>query len=464
MRTRIASTSRVMVGVALSVVLVGCGSPQVASNATPAAPARTEAATDAPPHPDPDHPDLDEPDPPRDVHVEDEPTPAPVVSEVFYVRVGPLHRAHISSVSYPSLEIRALTHPAAGAGDTSPAISPDGSRLLFTRRVGDPSRARLSRVWVLSLGDEEPRRLTDQESDEWYPMFVGLGEVMVAKAVVYPHNPHGGVYAHVIRYGIDGTEIERGHHEWGVTTPGSAGGLVYAYALPSSGRTGPRTVQIRRWDSRVFDGEPSWECTTPTFQREDGSRSWTRTRVRQDAHHYRVAPTGEYVAVLLGQGHIYGEVGPSALVFVPVSGPPPRGARRYRSAVCPELTSIADSVLGPLQWSGDGSMLTFMKEEDGRRTAWVWSASTGAQRLGELAGNVVEVSPNHDGSLVVLITEEEGTPVASDTPANPVRRAHILDRAQGTTAPMEALDGYVSTVVWRPRTSDVAPESLPEDS
>lgn len=35
--------------------------------------------------------------------------------------------------------------------------------------------------------------------------------------------------------------------------------------------------------------------------------------------------------------------------------------------------------------------------------------ATGAQRLGEAAGDVVEASPNHDGSLVVLITEEGST-------------------------------------------------------
>ncbi|MFK8004102.1 MAG: TolB family protein [Polyangiales bacterium] len=379
---------------------------------------------------------------------------------MFYARVGPLHHAHISSVSYPSLEVHALTHPVDGAGDTSPAISPDGSRLVFTRRVGDPSRPRLSRAWVLSFGDEEPRRLTDQESNEWYPMFVGTGEVMVAKAVFARRNPHGGVYARVIRYGIDGTEIERGHHEWGVTSPGSAGGLVYASAVLSSGRTGPRSVQIRRWDSQLFDGEPNWECTTPTFQNEDGSRGWARTRVRQDAHHYRVAPNGEYVAVLLGQGYTYGEVEPSTLVLVPVSGPPPAGARRYRSALCPELTSIADSAVGPLQWSGDGSILTFMKEEDGRRTAWMWSASTGAEQLGEMTDDVVEVSPNHDGSRVVLVTEEESTPEAGDEPANPERRAHILDRAQGTSAAVP-WDGYVSQVVWGPRSTG-SEGALPE--
>jgi serine/threonine protein kinase/Tol biopolymer transport system component len=255
-------------------------------------------------------------------------------------------------VSLESGEKRPLTNPQPPAsGDTNPAISPDGSWLVFRRNASGPYSGELYRL-PLGRGPAsgasaaltavgEPRRLTLAVLDAGYPAWMPDGKEILFSA-------RGSL--------------------WKLAVPGEStparlpfvgeDGLMPVVSRPQPGRP-PRLVYVRSFaDTNIWRVETSAPGATASSPPVVSNISSTRGEV-----HQQLSPDGHRVAFCSDRS------GDWEIWLADPDG---------SSAV--KLTSMGDAGPCSPRWSPDGQLIAFLAQFEGQWEVWVIPAAGGKPR------------------------------------------------------------------------------------
>ena len=300
-------------------------------------------------------------------------------------------------------ERRQLTHPVAPAlGDVSPAVSPDGSRLVFRRTAG----LFVGELYELPLGrgttaDGEPRRLTSATLNGEYPTWMPDGKAILFSArghlwrmdVARRRDPERLPF--VGEYGImpvvSATKAGRPSHLvyvrsvddgniWRLTTssPGTAPSSAPAVAIASTRLEDmPQLSPDGRRVAFTSDRSGNWEIWTSD---RDGGNAVALTAMGAVAAGYpHWSPDGEQIAFhsnVEGQWDVY---------VVSISGSAPR--RLTTDPAADDFPSF----------SRDGKWLYFSSDRGGAQQQSIWKLPAGggdAVRVTTTAAYAPQESPD----------------------------------------------------------------------
>jgi Tol biopolymer transport system component/DNA-binding winged helix-turn-helix (wHTH) protein len=273
-------------------------------------------------------------------------------------------------ISTATRERRRLTSPPESiVGDRYPAISPDGRNFAFVRS----HNIYQADVYVASLGNGEPQRLTRDSSD-----VLGVAWTPDGRDLVYSSNRFGGrslwripakpsSLAQPER--LVGVEGNARHPAISRGPQGTSARLVYERGLED--------LNVWRAELRAAGVAPAIESPAPIIQ---------STRGEDEA---RYSPDGKRIAFVSDRS------GTVELWFCDSDGSNPV-----------QLTSFGGPVPGSPHWSPDLQQIAFDLEAPGRFDIYVASASGGSPRL--LIKDGVAPSWSHDGRWVYFASERSG--------------------------------------------------------
>jgi Tol biopolymer transport system component len=303
----------------------------------------------------------------------------------------------IELLSPDSLERRPLTRPPAGIlGDSSPAFSPDGGTVVFTRNL----TGGVTDLYRVSAAGGEPVRLTFDDRDT-----MGSDWSADGKSVVFSSSRAG-------MYSLWRVPAEGGEPAWI-----AGGGMKMKH--PSTARARER-IAYENWLYQV----DLWRVPLSP----GGASSSVAPTTDEWSFHPDISPDGSRVAFVSTR---------SGEQDVWVAGADGQAARR--------VTSLTNARVETPRWSPDGQRLLFAARLGGGRSdVFVIDAQGGpARRLTSKGGRSDAVAPSwsRDGKSVYFGARPEGggpwqvwkLPLSGGSPAPAA--------APGTYAAKESRDG-----------------------
>jgi len=294
--------------------------------------------------------------------------------------------------------------PADSIGDSSPAFSPDGRTLAFTRAVSYP----VNDVYLLALSDDlrpngEPRRLTFDNR-----RCSGFTWTPDGREIVFSSNRLGGFK--LWRISLSGSARPQ--------PVASVGGYAYSPAISRQGPTGGPRLAYRqgRGDRNI------WRVAVPG---RDGKvippvKLIASTR---DELSGRYSPDGKKIAFTSDRSGSY-EIW---VCESDGSNPVP-------------LTSFGGPVTDRPSWSPDGRRIAFHSRPEGQAKIYVINAEGGkAQRLTNEQGDHVAPSWSHDGKWIYFGSSRSGIHQVWKIPAEGGKPVQVTK--QGGIAALESADG-----------------------
>jgi serine/threonine protein kinase len=336
-------------------------------------------------------------------------------------------------VSLETGEKRQLTHPQPPAlGDINPAVSPDGSWLVFRRQLGDLFTGEL---YGLPLGRGlsaigEPRRLTPAELDAEYPTWMPDSKEILFSA-------RGSLWRLVVA---------------GESTPArlpfvGEDGIMPVVSRPQPGQP-PRLVYVRSFQDfniwRVDTSAPGATASSPPVVSISSTREDSMPQLSPDGR--RVA----FTTMRSGGWEIW--------LTDPDGG----------NAV--QLTSMGARAAGYPHWSPDGERIVFHSNLEGQWEAYVIPTAGGKPRnLSAHPGMDSFPSFSRDGQWVYFNSNRTGKGQIWKIPASGGDAVQVTNNVG--YAPLESPDGaylyYVQTLdapspLWRIPTSGGVPVKVLE--
>jgi serine/threonine protein kinase len=337
-------------------------------------------------------------------------------------------------VSLESGEKRQLTNPQPPAeGDSNPAVSPDGSWLVFRRNAGGRFNGELYRLplgrGLTAAGDS--RRLTPAEMDAGYPTWMpDSKEILFSvrgslwKLLV----PGEGTPARLPFLGEDG--------------------VMPVVSRPQPGRS-PRLVYVRSFQDlniwRVETSAPGATASSPPVVSISSTRA---------DYHPELSPDGRRVAFGSDRS------GESEIWLADPDGSNPV-----------QLTSGAAGSGGYPRWSPDGERIAFLSNRDGQWEVYVIPAAGGKLRnLTSYPSTDAWPSFSRDGKWIYFISDRTGERQVWKIPSSGGDAVQVTNDAghswDGRRTAFESPDGaylyYTQTIdtpspLWRLPTSGGVP-------
>jgi Tol biopolymer transport system component/DNA-binding winged helix-turn-helix (wHTH) protein len=268
----------------------------------------------------------------------------------------------IELLSPESLERRPLTRPPAGIlGDSSPAFSPDGATVVFTRNL----TGGVTDLYRVPAAGGEPVRLTFDDRDT-----MGSDWSADGKSVVFSSSRAG-------MYSLWRVPAEGGEPGWI-----AGGGMKMKH--PSTSRARER-IAYENWLYQV----DLWRVPLAG----GGAASAVAPTTDEWSFHPDISPDGSRVAFVSTR---------SGEQDVWVAGTSGQAARR--------VTSLTNARVETPRWSPDGHRLVFAARLGGGRSAvWLVDAQGGpARRLNSGRSDAVAPSWSRDGKSVYFGARPEG--------------------------------------------------------
>jgi Tol biopolymer transport system component/DNA-binding winged helix-turn-helix (wHTH) protein len=270
-------------------------------------------------------------------------------------------------VSLDSRERRAVTHPPPQIlGDTSPAFSPDGSTLAFSRNVSDGT----GDLYSVSVSGGEPRRLTFDNRDT-----IGLDWASDGKSVLFSSS-RAGIYS-LWRVPASG-----GDPAWL-----AGGGTKMKH--PSSARA-KNVIAFENWTYEVnLWRAPSGSGGTPPAE---AARRLTQTTDQWNFEPH-VSPDGTRIAFVSTRS------GSEEIWLEGADGAKPT-----------PLTAFGGARLETPRWSPDGKRLVFSVREKGLANLYAVDAAGGSvERLTSETSDAVAPSWSRDGRSIHVASRRGGS-------------------------------------------------------
>ncbi len=267
-------------------------------------------------------------------------------------------------LSPETLERRALSTPPAGTlGDTSPAFSPDGESLAFTRNLTDG----VNDIYRVAVAGGTPTRLTFDDRDT-----MGSAWSEDGRSIVFSSS-RAGIYS------LWRIPARGGEPAWV-----AGGGTKMKH--PSSARGRP-VIAFENW---------IYEVNLWRVPARPGAGSPPPVRLTESADEWNfephISPDGRRVAFVSTRS------GSEEIWIVNADG---GGTRR--------LTSFRGARLETPRWSPDGARLVFSARVPARADLYVVSADGGVpERLTAESDDAVAPSWSRDGRSVYFASRREG--------------------------------------------------------
>jgi serine/threonine-protein kinase len=190
------------------------------------------------------------------------------VSDTGTLAYVPNASARLSRLVWVNRAGRAEPLPLPPSSDYgSPRLSPDGKRLLFTRQD------RRRNLWVYDLERQTPTRLTDEQGDEWLPVWTHD-----AQRVVFDSTLHSGYKGTMYSLPVDGSQPPRrlvSSDKWVCPHSWSPDGRMLAY--------------------REIDAETGYDIWMISTDADEGTPTpFLRTRFEETSPMF--SPDGRWIA------------------------------------------------------------------------------------------------------------------------------------------------------------------------
>ncbi|HSB13984.1 MAG TPA: protein kinase, partial [Bryobacteraceae bacterium] len=312
-------------------------------------------------------------------------------------------------LSVESGEKRRLTAPPPGAGDGTPAFSPDGRHLAFGRNsIGD-----VSELYVLDFAEDfsprgEARQLTSLKLSSFSPAWTADG-----REIVFSSTSLVGAFYELWRVPVTRSGVPRR-----LQFPGEQG------VRPAISRAGNRLAYVRRYSDRNI-----YRLEVPSARR-GVSAPLSLISSTGDDYLPQYSPDGRRIAYVSAR-----------------SGRPEIWVCASDGSNAVPLTSMRATVVGPPQWSPDGEQIVFDSNLEGKYEVYVIGARGGRPRrlTNHPASNDLG-SWSRDGRWVYFASNRTGRSETYRIPAGG-GQAEQVTRNGGFSA-FESPDGS-SVYFWR---------------
>jgi len=240
------------------------------------------------------------------------------------------------TIAIDTPEVKQLTAPLSGEGDAYAAVSPDGSKLAFSR-IEDMT----AEIYIMDLAGGEPRRLTNDNRN-----ISGLAWTNDGKEIVFASNRGGNSFM-LWRIAAEGGE------------PSALVGIGDGAYLPSISRGGNRLAFHRvQADSNI------WRVSANGETNGEIARAATKiiaSTQRDDAS--ALSPDGRQIAFSSTQS------GTREIWLADADG-----------ANLRQLTTIGGGYVSHPAWSPDGKFIAFDARPGGKSIVYIVSVESGAIR------------------------------------------------------------------------------------
>jgi Tol biopolymer transport system component/predicted Ser/Thr protein kinase len=309
----------------------------------------------------------------------------------------------LSLVSMETLEKRRLTTPLAGSCDTTPAVSPDGRTLAFTRMSGGRSG-----ICFLSLGKnyepqgEPPRLVTPEEQPS-----SGVAWTPDGSDIVYCYGPFGG----------------GGLWRMAASTSGKPVRLAFASNAtsgPAISRQGNRLAyEVQNWDINVYRVDLSGPTLNP------GMPSKLISSTKYDGLP-AYSPDGKKIAFSSDR-----------------SGSWEIWVCNFDGSNAVQLTSLRGEDNDGATWSPDGRSIAFGLVVGGKRHVFVANANGGVPRslTTDPIGYMTWPSWSRDGRWIYFRSRRTGSSAIWKMPAAGGDAVQITPNGHERDVPQESPDG-----------------------